>query len=201
MVSIFQGNCLTPLVELWAMDRVALEELSGDDLAEVICQVHALEAATRAAMLLFVAAFDRSEAWREDGATSATAWLSYRLGLSHRTAAEWVRMAGTLGELPHLAAAFAEGLLSWDQLRAVVLMATPETDAEWAERAPSLSAAQLEALARQARVVSREADEQAHARRSLRWWWDHDHHWLKLSGRLPDTDGAVVRGSAADGLM
>jgi len=101
-------------------------------------------------------------------------------------------MAGTLGGLPSITTAFAEGLLSWDQLRAVVPMATPETDAEWAERAPSLSAAQLEALARQARVVSREADGQAHARRSLRWWWDHDHHWLKLSGRLPDTDGAVV---------
>jgi len=68
--------------------------MSGDDVAEVIGQIHALEVATRAAMLEFVAAFDRSEAWRDDGATSATAWLAYRLGLSHRTAAEWVRLAG-----------------------------------------------------------------------------------------------------------
>ena len=77
-------------------------------------------------------------------------------------------MAGTLGELPHLAAAFAEGLLSWDQLRAVVSMATPDSETEWAERAPSLSAAALEALAHQARLVSKEADAQAHAGRRRR---------------------------------
>jgi len=143
------------------MDRAVLDGMSGDDVAEVIGQIHALEVATRAAMLEFVAAFDRSEAWRDDGATSATAWLAYRLGLSHRTAAEWVRLAGALSELPRIAEAFASGLLSWDQLRAVVSMATPDTDAEWAERAPTLSAAALEALARQARMVSREADAQS----------------------------------------
>ena len=154
--------------------------------------MHALEAAARATMLGFVAAFDRSEAWREDGATSATAWLAYRLGLSHRTAAEWVRLANALNELPRIASAFAEGLLSWDQLRAVVSMATPDSDAEWAERAPTLSAAALEALALQARLVSKEADAQAHASRRLTWRWDHDHQWLRLTGRLPDADGAVV---------
>jgi len=26
----------------------------------------------------------------------------------------------------------------------------------------------------------------------LRWRWDHDHGWLRLSGRLADADGAVV---------
>lgn len=58
--------------------------------------------------------------------------------------------------------------------------------------APALSAAQLEALARTARAVSREQDAGAHARRGLRWRWDHDHHWLRVSGRLPHADGAVV---------
>ena len=174
------------------MDLAVLEEWGGDELAEVIGQVNALEVATRATMMKLVAAFDLSEAWREDGATSTTAWLAYRLGLSHRTAAEWVRLAGALRELPRTAAAFAEGLLSWDQLRAVVALATPDTDAEWAERAPTLSAAALEAMARQARVVTREQAEAAHARRSLRWRWDHEHQWLRLSGRLADADGAVV---------
>lgn len=36
------------------MDRAALEEWSGDELAEVIDQVHALEVATRATMLELV---------------------------------------------------------------------------------------------------------------------------------------------------
>ena len=110
--------------------EAAFSEWSGDVLAEAIGQVHALEAATRATMLQLVTALDRSEAWRDDGATSVTAWLAYRLGLSHRTAAEWVRIAGALVELPGVAAAFAGGLLSWDQLRAVVSMATPATDPE-----------------------------------------------------------------------
>ena len=153
---VFSRSCLTPLVEYGAMDMAALEALEaldkwgGDELAEVIGQLHALEVATRATMLELVTAFEQSDAWRDDGATSVTGWLAYRLGLSHRTTAEWVRIASALIELPRVALAFAEGLLSWDQLRAVVAMATPETDAEWAERAPTLSAAALEAMARQA---------------------------------------------------
>ena len=74
----------------------------------------------------------------------------------------------------------------------MVSLSTPDSDAEWAERGPTLSAAQLEALARQARAVTREQAEAAHARRSLRWRWDHEHQWLRLSGRLADADGAVV---------
>ena len=84
------------------------------------------------------------------GSTTVTAGLAYGLGLSHRTAAEWVRVADALEQLPEVAGAFARGSLSWDQLRAVVSLATSGTDAEWAERAPQLSAAQLEALARHA---------------------------------------------------
>lgn len=52
-----------------------------------------------------------------------------------------MRLAEALRELPRIAEAFGGGLLSWDQLRAVVSMATPKTDPEWAERAPTLSAA------------------------------------------------------------
>lgn len=101
----------------------------------MIGQAHALEVATRATMLKLVAP---SSGRRRGGTTkpSVTAWLAYRLGLSHRTAAEWVRMASALAGLPLVAAAFAEGLLSWDQLRSVVAIAAPDTDAEWAERAP-----------------------------------------------------------------
>ena len=91
------------------MDEAVISELSGDDLAEMIGQVHALEAATLATMLELVTAFRRSEAWRDDGATSVTAWLAYRLGLSHRTAAEWVRIASALTGLPEIARAFPKG--------------------------------------------------------------------------------------------
>ncbi len=45
------------------------------------------------ALLEAIAAHDRQEEWRRDGAPSMTAWLCDRLRLSPETAGEWVRTA------------------------------------------------------------------------------------------------------------
>jgi HNH endonuclease len=70
----------------------------------------------------------------------------------------------------------------------------PETDAHWAERGPRWSPVDLERRARQQRGVT---DDEAAARREareLKWWWERDSGMLALRGRLPDVDGAIVRG-------
>lgn len=81
-------------------------------------------------LLTDVARMDRFEDWTFDGANSMAHWLVNRYRLSRRTAAEWVRVARAIEELPALAAAYGSGRMSWDQLRAATRVTTPGTEAE-----------------------------------------------------------------------
>src|SRR5437764_52333 len=129
------------------MDAGALEASTLAERADAIDQLHALVTVTHSQLLQVVAECDRREDWREDGATSMADWLVARLGIAHRTAREWVRVARSLETLPKLAATFAEGGLSFDQLAPATRLASPETEAAMAADAPGLSAAQLETAA------------------------------------------------------
>lgn len=131
----------------------------------------------------------------ERGATDlAEDALLSRHGESPRTARQSLDVSRALESLPAIAAVAHAGRLSWDQLKPIVDLATPATDAEWAQRAPGYSPADLERLARRQRRVT---DEEAAGRRDareLKWWWERDTGMLGLRGRLPDVDGAIVRG-------
>ncbi|MDQ3978969.1 MAG: HNH endonuclease [Actinomycetota bacterium] len=139
-------------------------------------------------MLQVLAAFDRQEGWKEDGATSAVPWLVGMLGVSSATASGWVRVARALESLPAIAAAYGAGRLSWDQVAALTSFATPDDDAELAEAATGWTAAHTQAIARRARRLS---GDEGRARRAVRCWWD-DEQQLHLRGRLPAAEGAVV---------
>ncbi len=168
----------------------SFSQCPGEELAETIGQLAALESAVHRTLLAAIAAFDRTEAWEADGATSVTAWLTGMLNVSWRTATEWVQMAA-LANLPAIASAYAEGRLSLDQVKALVSFATTDDDAELAEAATGWSAAQTVAVARRARRPSSEEATESHCERSLRMWWGPDRS-LHLRGRLPDAEGAVV---------
>ena len=136
-----------------------------------------------------VARMDREEAWTFDGASSMAGWLVARYGLSHHTASEWVRVAAAIGELPALRAAYGSGRLSWDQLRTVTRSATPETDDDLAAEAPSLSVRELSRRTRKVKLADVEA---AHHGRFLTWKFDDEHPVLDISGRLVDSEGAIL---------
>jgi uncharacterized protein DUF222/HNH endonuclease len=143
--------------------------------------------------LAVVAAYDERERWREDGATSMTAWLSGRYGLSWGTAREWVRVAHALSSLPEISAAYARGDLSWDQLRPLTRFATRETDHLWARRAPGMRPSILEReAARRQRITERDASD-LHRRRYLSLRWDHEMPLLYLEGMLPSEQGAALQ--------
>lgn len=65
--------------------------------------------------------FDASEAWRDDGATSMTAWVRQEGRASRRDASRLVSSARRLRDLPITAAAHREGALSNGQLQAIVV--------------------------------------------------------------------------------
>jgi hypothetical protein len=171
------------------VDASALASAPFDDLVETIAQLHAAGCANHQAALEVVAACDGRRLWKEDGAASMPAWSVARLGVFYGTAAAWCEIARRLRVLPRLAAAFEQGLLSWDQVRAAAEMATPDTEEAVLAEARGSSAAQLERAVRCTREASRRSGE---AVRSVRWWWAERGVQWRLSGYLPAEEGAVV---------
>ena len=109
-----------------ASARVAtLMEQPHGDLSDAAEQLAALVAAATAELLEVICAIDGKESWRDDGATSTTAWVVAMLRVSHTTAREWVRVGRSLDALPHVRQAYSEGMLSWDQVRPATVLSHP----------------------------------------------------------------------------
>jgi len=62
---------------------------------------------------------------------SCAHWLSINIDVDVDTGGEMVRAGHALDELPALRAAFAEGRISFDKIRAVTKVATPDDDEMW----------------------------------------------------------------------
>jgi hypothetical protein len=164
-----------------------------DSIVEAIDQLHAIENGVRRALLREIAALDAREAWREDGATSMTDWLMYRRGFARRTSADHVRVARVLPSLPHIDEVFASGRISWDKLILITTIAAPEDDAWWADLAETSSVVYVESIVRYRRGLKRTDAERQIRERYLTTRWDDDAGVLRLTGRVPGADGAVVK--------
>lgn len=162
-------------------------------LTETMDRANASIATASAEALQAVAAYDERKLWQKDGATSMTSWLAARYSLAWGTAREWVRVGHALQQLPQILRAYAEGRLSWDQLRPLTRFATSETEEDWARRAPALRPLTLHReAARHERMKKRDA-ERIHQMRSLSMWWDPELPVLYLEGMLPAEQGAAVQ--------
>src|SRR5688500_2841749 len=127
---------------------VDLSGLSTEQLADGICLRAGRIAAAEAEQLLWIGEFDRREGWAGTGLLSCAHWLSWRVGLSLPAAREQVRVARRLPELPELAAAFADGRVSYSKARAITRVAEPEDGIDWVGLARCSTAAQLETFPR-----------------------------------------------------
>ncbi len=160
-------------------------------LVASVAQHHRAISAHQSQLLAAVVELDRRRAWRRDGATSMVAWLVQRCGVSAATAREWVTAAAKLPSLPRIADALSQGKLSFDQVKPLVDVAKPETDAQLAEQATHWSAKQVRELATAARNQSDEQSTGFYARRFLRF----DDRRRSLTGVLPQDQYAVVKSS------
>ncbi len=124
------------------------------------------------------------------GGQDAAEWVQGRDKVRPSSAKAEVEIARSLESLPCVAAAAEAGALSFDQLEHIVQLATPETDAEWAERGRHAAPSDLARLARRQRAVSSEEMQARQDARGLRWWRQGD--WLRLNGQIPDVNGAFV---------
>lgn len=185
--------------------RPSADELEalGDQIAQLAGQI----AAATARFLALLGEFDEHGGWAGPGLRSLAHWLSWRAGMSLRTARDHVRVARSLRSLPRTAEAFAKGELSYSKVRAVSRVATEETESELVEIARNSPAAHVERLAAGLRKVAAEDEKQERRRsgpppepgepalpsdpppQSLQWRWDEDSGDLVVWGRFGPADG------------
>jgi hypothetical protein len=142
---------------------------------------------------MVVAVLDEREIGREDGARDTNDWMIWSARVAQSRARALVETARALRDRPAIATAAMEGRFSSDQLDAVMLVATPETDAQWAEDGPGWTPHALRAKARQQRTVPVEAAVERDARRHLTMRWNERRGTFRFSGELPDEAGARVQ--------
>ena len=162
-----------------------------ESLVASVAQHHRAISAHQSQLLAAVVELDRRKAWRVDGATSMVAWLVQRCGVTATTAREWVTAAGKLHQLPKISDALSQGKLSFDQVKPLVEVAKPETDAKLAEQATHWSAKQVRELAIAARNQSDDQATGFYARRFLRF----DDRRRTFTGVLPQDQYTVVKSS------
>src|ERR1700730_6568892 len=154
-----------------------------------ICELAGHLAAATCQFLVLLAEFDAREGWADWGTSSCAAWLSWKCAMASGTAREHVRVARSLRMLPAIQSEFAAGRFSYAKVRALTRIAEPDTDADLAEMAASMTANQLERFARAHRKVTGLDDDRSRLVRRLTWRLDDD-GCLSISVRLPPEDGA-----------
>src|SRR5262245_28410281 len=100
--------------------------LDGMSLPELESELLGLAghiAAAECRFLQLLAEFDDRNGWAGDGIRSCAHWLSWRAGMSLRTATEHLRVARALQNLPAIREAFAAGRLSYSKVRAITRIA------------------------------------------------------------------------------
>jgi hypothetical protein len=173
-----------------------LAALSDEEIKEAIGFHGVRSAAHQGCLAVLAAEMERRHSWDGDGASSMAAWMVERTGVSERTGRALTCIGERLFDLPHLARAFQAGQLSLDKVAVVVVLATPESDAEVTEVAQGCSVKELQLLARHRRGVERGDQEARHDGRYLRF----DDSRGTLAGRLPQEDYALVK-NAIDAVV
>lgn len=172
-------------------DTASPHSLSDGQLTERVVGYASQIAALTAQFLDLLVEFDNRGVWAGDGIRSCAHWLSWRTGLSLRTAQDHLRIAHALTELPQLHTAFTDGQLSYSKVRALTRVATADREEELLTVALSATAAQVELLVRTIRHIDRHTGENptSQADSVAQWRWNDD-GTLSVSMRLRPVDGA-----------
>jgi Domain of unknown function (DUF222) len=196
-----------------------LQGMSLRDLESELLGLAGHIAAAECRFLHLLAEFDHRGGWAGDGIHSCAHWLSWRAGMNRRTAAEHLRVAHALQNLPLISEAFAAGRLSYSKVRAITRITGSDTatlarvaaeiaagtsewrhttvaDPETAERVLlnlglSGTASHVETIVRAVRRRHTPPDNTA-TRRSLTWHWDDDGSLVVRARFTPDAGAALI---------
>ncbi len=143
--------------------------MSNEQIRERLDELFREKAAVEGAIVVLLGEVDRRQAFRDEGATSSEPWVMERFGISTPTARAYTHLAEKAWDIPHLVAGLCAGDLSFDKVRAVAELATPETDQELRDQARERSVRQLTEMARSRQVPTEASAESDHERRFLRF--------------------------------
>jgi hypothetical protein len=160
-------------------------------LEERICELAAHLAAGTCRFLQLVAEFDARGGWASWDLPSCSAWLAWKCQVAPGTAREQVRVARALASLPQITAEFAAGRMSYAKVRALTRIATAATEADLAEIAGPMTAAQCERFVAAHRKASDDEELASWATRRVSVHVDEDGS-VTISAKLPAADGALV---------
>jgi len=172
-----------------------MQNAAGVELSQRIGKLAPRVHAGTAELVELAAAFDTEGSWADPGMRSCAHWLSINIGVDLWTGGEMVRVGHALERLPALRAAFADGRLSFDKMRAVTRVATLMDDEVWVQIALHASGGQLARICRGVRQALAADDPRREddplLKRGVRVWW-RDDGMLELMAVLPQEDGALV---------
>jgi hypothetical protein len=157
-----------PVLSLPATSDASMAAMSNAELGVRLDDLFRLRAALEGHIVQLVGEAERRQAYRDDGATSAAAWMAERFELSMARARTMVHVAQKAWDIPQLVNAVQAGEISFDKLRAVSDVATPESEAALLEEARLRSVRELAVLARTRRTAPPPDPAAEHERRSLR---------------------------------
>src|ERR1700722_18992374 len=126
------------------MTRIAAAAaLSNEQIAEGLVEAFRQKAAADGTIVVLLGEIDRRQAYRDEGATSTEAWATERFGVSTPTARAYARVGEKAWDIPHLVGSLCAGDVSFDKVRAVAEVATPESDEGLCARAKESSVREL----------------------------------------------------------
>jgi hypothetical protein len=134
------------------------------------------------ALLRDVAEFDRTEAWRGDGALSMADWLVGFLHVSRSHARRLLQGAQQVERLPALSGALADGRLTFDVFMPLAAVATPESDTELAQECERLTPKEARQLAAATRGATDAEMAARFKRRFVRFDDERRMLWAQLTG-------------------
>jgi hypothetical protein len=121
---------------------------SNEELAAGLEEDFRRMAAAQGRILVRLGEFDRRLAFQDEGAHSVAAWTAERFGVSSPTARALSHVGEKAWDLPHLTGALCAGEVSFDKVRAVADVATPETDRELSDQVKGCTVRELADIAR-----------------------------------------------------
>ncbi len=183
----------TVTVRLGPLTNAELARMSDEELRQDMLGSARVKDALSGREAQVSGEMERRQAFRADGATSIETWISARCRRSAASARMLSHVGQRLFDLPHLQGALSSGQASFDQVRALVDVADPESDARWASEAlEGRSVRELGELARRAAAEDEEGEPPSPGpeRPSLKL----NDTTCTMTARLPKEAYAEVRG-------
>jgi len=170
--------------------------VSTPELASEITTLAGHLNAANARFLALLGEFDRRRGWAEWGMKSCAHWLNWKCGISLGAAREKVRVARALVGLPRIAAAMADGRVSYFKARELTRVADAGNESALLNIALCGTASHVEDVVRgyrralDAAELTREAVQQ---RDQQLWFHTEPDGSMVIRGRVPAEVGALFK--------